>query len=108
MVWSNEMRYKEGSQDERSYDACHYEVNKWAEMSDKALQKIKSKSNVNTVKLYVKFNKKKNMNVYIYEGKDRNSSTKSLIPKNEQAMINNIYEININSGMLIVAYPNKD
>ena len=77
-------------------------------MSDEALNKIRSKSNVNSVKIYVKFWKKKNMNVYIYEGKDRYTATKSLIPKNAQALVNNTYEINIDRGMLIIAYPDKD
>lgn len=48
------------------------------------------------------------MNVYIYGGSSRTTATESLIPGNEQAEVGKTYEIDVDQGVLIVAYPNED
>ena len=48
------------------------------------------------------------MNVYIYGGPSRFEATKSIIPGNEQAEAGVTYEIGVENGLLIVAYPNED
>ena len=48
------------------------------------------------------------MNVYIYEGLDRLSATKKIIADNGQAIVGEKYQVKGDSGILIVAFPNKD
>jgi len=48
------------------------------------------------------------MNVYIYGGKDRNSATESIVINNEQPMLNMEYSVDMDNGILVIAYPNKD
>lgn len=48
------------------------------------------------------------MNVFIYEGTNRLSATKSIVDANKQAQIGKEYRVNFNSGIVIVAFPNKN
>ena len=48
------------------------------------------------------------MNVYIYKGKDRFTATESLTPGNKPVSLNQNYTVAVDSGILVVAYPNKD
>lgn len=48
------------------------------------------------------------MNVFIWEGLDRDSATKSIISGNSQPTLNREYSVSGNSGMLIVVYPNEN
>ena len=48
------------------------------------------------------------MNVYLYAGKSRSEATESMIEGNEQVKIGKNYTIEVTSGMLLIAYPNKD
>ena len=69
------MKYREGSnQQDRSYDACHYLLT----LSDD----LKSKEGYF---FNFKVHKKSEMNVYIYEGLDRLTATKSIVENNGQA-----------------------
>ena len=47
------------------------------------------------------------MNVYIWEGTDRESALTSVVPGNEQPKVGALYQVQADSGFLIVAYPNK-
>ena len=76
------MRYKEGNQDEREYDACFNEINVGAEVSERILRKIKEESPTKTIRIFIKFLKKTEMNVYIYSGSNRFNATKSIVPEN--------------------------
>jgi len=48
------------------------------------------------------------MNVYIYVGKTREEATKSLVEGNQQPELNKEYMVDIDSGILVIAVPNKD
>ena len=48
------------------------------------------------------------MNVYMYEGKDRYSASKNLVKYSEQAKVGKRYFVDMDSGIFMVAYPNKD
>jgi len=50
----------------------------------------------------------KEMNVHIYNGKDRFSATKSIIPGNTQVISMTNYRVGINEGIFVVAFPNKN
>merc|ERR1712146_832486 len=52
--------------------------------------------------------KKTEMNVYIYEGKSRDTATESIVEDNKQPDLNKIYSVDVDAGIMIVAYPNKD
>jgi len=107
-LYSDKMRYIEGNQREREYDSCYYEINKGPEVDDEILDTIKSRDINGEVSLYIKFLKKTEMNVYIYGGKDRFSATENIIEENSQPMINVPYKVDIDTGILVIAYPNKD
>ena len=64
------LRYKEGRPNIRAYDSCYYEINS-LEGSDKIL----SDDQKQNLMLILRVNQKRNMNVYIYQGKDRDSAT---------------------------------
>ena len=55
-----------------------------------------------------RLNSKQEINVYIYEGLERDKATKSLIPNNLMPEVGKIYSVSSNSGILVVAWPNKN
>ena len=57
--------------------------------------------------LTVKITKAKGMNVFIYEGMNRFDATKDIVEGN-RPNIGRTYAVNQKSGILVVAYPNKD
>lgn len=92
------MKYKEAShQKDRKYDACHYLLT----LSDD----LKSQDGYY---LNFKVHKKSEMNVYIYEGLDRVSATKKMISDNGQVEVGTKYQVKGDSGILVIAFPNKD
>ena len=58
--------------------------------------------------LQIQIDKASEMNVYIYEGKSRHKARKSLVPMNKMPILGRPYSVDLDSGILIVAYPNKD
>ena len=46
------------------------------------------------------------MNVFIWEGTDRENAVKSVIRGNGMPTIGDTYSVDASSGFLIVAYPN--
>lgn len=105
------MRYRGGTVKTREYDFCHYEL---AKDPDPKMQEVidtmRKTAKNGEVNLYVRFNKKKEMNVFIYKGElgERHSAKESIIPSNAQVELDKEYMIPVDKGMLIVAYPNKD
>ena len=45
------------------------------------------------------------MNVYVYGGRSREEAKVSLVSGNKQPDIDTIYDINYESGILVIAYP---
>lgn len=102
-VSSSEMRYKKrglvnGIAQEGEYDACYYEIS----LDQSVLEKYNPK------KIHVKISEKTEMNVYLYGGKSRFEATQSMIPGNNQATVGQSYSIGVESGIMIVAYPNEN
>lgn len=50
----------------------------------------------------------KNLNVHVYEGKDKDSALKAVVENNEQPTINSNYQVPSDSGYLIVVVPNEN
>ena len=48
------------------------------------------------------------MNVYIWEGTNRDDATKQIVSGNKQPILGTTYSVSGSSGILIVAYPNED
>lgn len=48
------------------------------------------------------------MKVYIYEGLSRDSATKAITFANEMPEKDKVYSVKADSGILVVAWPNKD
>ena len=59
-------------------------------------------------RLFIQVTKSKEMNVYLYGGKDRLSATVSLVNGNTPVEIGYSYNARISTGMLLIAYPNQD
>ena len=58
--------------------------------------------------LIVEVVKATEMNVFLYEGKSRHDAKVPLVPMNKMPMMNEKYAVPCDSGILVVAYPNKD
>lgn len=94
-VSSNQMRYVTGvTQDKRQYDACYYVLT--------AADGVETEGQDLTFQL----SKKTDVNVYIYEGKSRDSATIPIIEGNSQAELGQVYRVKATSGMLVLAIPN--
>lgn len=48
------------------------------------------------------------MNVFLYGGKSRHEATESMIAGNNQATVGQTYSMGVESGIMVVAYPNED
>ena len=55
-----------------------------------------------------RLNNNENLNVFIYEGIERANSSKMLVEDNRQAAIGVNYSVPIESGILVIAFPDKD
>lgn len=78
IISTNDMKYREGKPDYRKYDACYYEI-----ASQNLTEIGLTKTNKKEPRLFVKFNKKTEMNVYLYGGSDRYSAVDSVIKNNQ-------------------------
>ena len=81
-IASTEIRYREGTQHARQYDACHYEITSSPDITEDEIEELRDESPAEEVYLYFKLIKNREMNVYIYEGIDRLSATKGITPGN--------------------------
>ena len=88
------MRHYDGDSFTRQYDACHYIVTR-----DKSLKQA--------LKLNFLLLRQSEMNVFIWEGTDRERALTPVVPGNEQPRVGSLYQVEADSGFLIVAYPNK-
>ena len=96
------LKYNEGAPSIRRYDSCYYQIKA---VPEQELSKIKK---VISLKIYLQVTKAQNMNVYLYGGKDRFNADVSIVNDNQPVKVGSNYTISIDSGMLLVAYPNKD
>ena len=98
------MKYREGRPEFRRYDACYYEILAYNPRA--LLEEIENKGE--GLRIFVKFKKMTEMQVYIYEGPSKFSAKRPVVPQNEPASLDVSYSVDLTSGFLIVAIPNKD
>ena len=100
-VASTDIKYVKGSSSVRRADHCYYLIKLTSDTAEQ--QKLTSNQ-------YIEFqvNKKTNMNVYVYEGIDRETATKSVVDGNAQALAGTTYRVKQDSGLLIISYPDQD
>ena len=96
------LAYRDGRPDVRKYDACYYEIGASADDSDFASEKDKK-----DLSIIINISKLKNLNAFVYGGKDRYSATDS-INGNAGLITGTNYTVDYDEGMLLVVYPNKD
>lgn len=77
------MRFREGSQDVREYDFCHYEIIRNAELTKDKVDKLRKSATGGKVSINFKLTKKTEMNVFIYEGKSRDTATEAIVENNK-------------------------
>ena len=88
--------------EEAEYDACYYLINM---MYDDPILL----SNWIPTKIQVKITKKSpKLNVYAWEGPSRTQATRSLVEGNRQVEVGDTFGVDIESGVLVVAYPEDD
>lgn len=73
------MRYRQGDQLTREYDACFYEVGADPRIPTYSMEELKKESTTRQINLFFQLVRKKEMNVYIYGGRDRFTATKSIV-----------------------------
>lgn len=103
-ISTSDLKYREGRPEYRQYDACYYEIT--ASDPDQMTSDLFGSGQV--ARIYISFSAAKHMNVYIYKGKDRYSATEALTNGNKPIVLNQNYTVDVDSGILVVAYPNKD
>lgn len=69
---------------------------------------MKDKSNGGSPKLFFKVTKMTEINVYIYGGSSRDNATEKITDKNKAVEINKEYSVDVDTGIFIVAFPNKN
>lgn len=95
------MRYLgSGDSAKEEHDACYYEIKKGYDILDGLSMGAEDR-------LVFRLEKKRDMNVYIYEGDGRRSAKKSIIPGNSQAREWYDYSVDKDSQILVVAYPDE-
>ena len=58
--------------------------------------------------MYIKFTKKTEMNVYMYKGKAQHQAKEPIVEENKQINENEVYELDVEDHIVIIAFPNKD
>lgn len=96
------LKYKEGRPEIRAYDSCYYEIN-----SVPGSESIIPDEEKKSLKLVLRVTNKRNMNVYVYQGKNRENATIP-INGNKQVETDIFYTVPYKEGMLLIAFPNKD
>lgn len=108
LVYSKDMKYKEGNEQEREADACYYEIGLSDELTSADIAELlKDKPNGEIV-IKLNITKMVEMNVYIYGGKSRLTAFENVTANNSQAVMGTPYNISAYRGFVVVAYPNKD
>jgi len=101
-ISTNEMLYRIGSPSYRKSDTCYYEIHS---VDASKLQGIKS---VLGLRIFMKVTKKKNVNVYLYGGRNRFNAVQNVVYGNQQLELNKNYTVKTSAGFMLVAYPDKD
>jgi hypothetical protein len=96
------MRYQIGSPSYRRSDSCYYSIHS---VDDTELKGIKS---IVGLRIFLKVTKKKNVNVYLYGGRDRLNAVHNVVYGNQQIELNKNYTVKTSEGFMMVAYPEKD
>ena len=93
------MMYREGSPTYRKYDTCYYDI--------LASDEVKSIKSTLGLRIYLKVIKSRNINVYIYGGRNRFHAAIPITRDNELAKVGANYTTGLDTGYLVVAYPEE-
>ena len=93
------MLYREGAPTYRRYDTCYYDI-----LAGDDINHLKSTLGL---RIYLKIINKRNLNVYVYGGRDRFNAVTSITHANEPAQLATNYTTRLNDGYLVVAYPKE-
>jgi len=108
VIYSTKMRYRGGDGNRREYDFCYYMIKKDANMTQEMLDEIKEKAGGVEPRLFIRLKKKERINVYIYGGSSRENATEQLVADNAQAELGLEYSVPLDSGILVIAFPNEE
>lgn len=112
IVYANHLAYRQADpkqpDQQGQYDSCYYEIKLSKEVSKEQLDSLKAQSSTSTVNINFLVQRNKDMNIYIYGGNTRYTAPKSIVDNNLPAELGIQYSINVEEGLLVVAYPNKD
>jgi len=108
VVYSTKMRYRGGDGNRREYDFCYYEIKMDANMSQEVLDKMKTDAGGVEPRLYVRLKKKERINIYMYGGTSRDNATEQVVDNNGQAELGVEYSVALDSGILVIAFPNEE
>lgn len=89
----------------RKYESCYYEVGSIPLTEEQEEQLLEGNEEI---RIKLKVNIAKEMNVYLYGGNNRLNATISMVENNDQVIPGKTYSIDYKKGMLLVAYPNTN
>lgn len=101
LTGKNALKFTESKNSTRRFESCFYEIG----LAEQAFNRT-SKNNLN-LKLILTISKLKNMNVFVYQGQNRNTAVVP-INNNQQLQPGTNYTVGYTKGMLLVAYPMKN
>lgn len=108
LVYSKDMRYRDGNDSYRESDACYYEITLSDRLTSMKIKNLSADADDGDLYIRLNFTKLTEMNAYIYGGKTRKTAYENLTDGNVPAKQGVVYNISAYRGFLVVAYPNKD
>ena len=90
---------------EREYDACYYEIVMSEAITEATISNMTANANGGQLRLYLELISAKNISVYVYIGRSRNSAYDNGTDENEKAKEGKIFSIGIEKGFMVVAVP---
>ena len=106
VIQAYDLRYNPGDQFTREYDACHYELtfNKTV-VNETVLEEMRSRSPLGRISIYFHLLQNTDVNVFIYEGADRMTTSRNLTLGNVPAGRNKAFMAPHDKGILVVVVP---
>lgn len=102
---TDQLKYREGRPDYRQYDACFYLIK--PESASTEGDGVQA-GEVGTPSVTITVKKADQMNIYLYGGADRFGAFKAMVINNQPAKVDVTYGWAKESGVMVVAFPNKD
>lgn len=102
-ISTNKLAYQKGTPSTAKYGACYYEVAA-KQLTDQEKSEILIDGK-DAIKMQIKITKAQALNVYLYGGISRLEAKDSVTEDNEQVTLDELYEIDTDTGFLLVVYP---